>query len=92
MDTQFACQECEKRYTQYGRLQLHLQQKHGISDQAVLKCDNCDKYFDTVKRLNQHKKVVNNSVESFKLYRKQIWLYSSMCILCITRISGPLGP
>ena len=56
VDSKFACQECEKQYTQFGRLQLHLKQKHGIADEAVLKCDNCDKFFDTVKRLNRHKK------------------------------------
>ena len=53
----YTCDVCSARYQKYGLLVNHLAKKHGVVQPTLLKCDNCDKCFDTVKKLNRHKKL-----------------------------------
>lgn len=56
-DNAYVCQECGASYLQYGRLANHMKSKHGIvNEKELFKCDQCEKSFDTVKKLNRHKK------------------------------------
>ena len=53
----FVCDVCSARYKKYGLLVNHLAKKHGVDQPTLLKCDACKKCFDTVKKLNRHKKL-----------------------------------
>ena len=56
-EKKFICQECSARYEKYGSLVNHLRAKHDKSPgNELLKCDQCEKLFDSVKKLNRHKK------------------------------------
>ena len=56
----FKCQVCDAAYQKYGRLVNHLREKHEIiAEDNLFKCDKCDKFFDSVKKLNRHKKSHN---------------------------------
>ena len=45
------CQYCPYRYVRQDHYQTHLKQHFGITD---FKCDQCDKEFSTVAKLNSH--------------------------------------
>ena len=49
---EYVCQECGAKYAQYGRLANHLKNKHEIvKERELFNCDQCEKTFDTVKKL-----------------------------------------
>ena len=57
---EYICQECGAKYAQYGRLVNHLKNKHEIvKGKELFNCNQCEKSFDTVKKLNRHKKSHN---------------------------------
>ena len=54
---EYVCQECGAKYAQYGRLVNNLKNKHEIvKERELFNCDQCEKSFDTVKKLDRHKK------------------------------------
>ena len=59
IENNFTCDICQSSYKIYGRLVNHQKEKHGIEADSLLKCEKCSKYFETVKKLNRHKKSHN---------------------------------
>ena len=56
IEATFKCHVCNASYQRHGNLKTHLKTQHNIDEKLVLACENCEKVFDTVKRLNRHKK------------------------------------
>ena len=56
-DGTFACNLCGKVYKQVGYMKKHLSSNHDINDQVSLKCNKCEKMFDTKKKLTRHEKM-----------------------------------
>ena len=57
-DTIYSCDFCPVGYKKFGLLRNHMQNKHFIMNEDLIKCVICPKSFNTVKKLNSHKKIL----------------------------------
>ena len=57
--TVYKCEICPATYHKHGLLINHKRKKHGIDELVLLECDQCDSSYDTVKKLNRHKRDVH---------------------------------
>ena len=76
----FTCDICVLVFKKFGLLVNHQRARHGILEsQVFLDCDECSKSFNTVKKLNRHKKShkIKDTIESRKPNKnslnKPIW-------------------
>ena len=55
-ETKFQCSKCPNSYTYFGHLVKHIKNRHDVDDEMLLTCDKCGKSFDSIDKLNRHKK------------------------------------
>ena len=56
-DTMYSCHFCPVGYKKFCLLRNHIQNIHFIMIKDLIKCDMCPKSFNTVQKLNSHKKI-----------------------------------